>query len=69
MNRKDCAGLVSGAGWGALAYFKVSSTLKKMNKRQSRFTKRLGIERCVIDPLLSSLSLHLRDCGSNLIQR
>lgn len=66
VNMKDCARLVTGAG-GALVCFKVSSTLKKMNKCQSRVTIRLSTERCTIDPLLPALSLYLWDSVSNPI--
>lgn len=71
VNMKDCARLVSRVGWGggALVYFKVSSTLKKINKCQSRVTIRLSTERYTIDPLLPALSLYLWDSVSNAIQR
>lgn len=65
-----CASCVwGGVGWGALVYFKVSSTLKKINKCQSRVTIRLSTERYTIDPLLPALSLYLWDSVSNPIQR
>lgn len=65
-----CAPCVwGGVGWGALVYFKVSSTLKKINKCQSRVTIRLSTERYTIDPLLPALSLYLWDSVSNPIQR